>query len=140
MRQAKPRNPTPEDRTDYWKQESRAPGWSELKPKQRAFIVAQRRDNDAYRRHVCNVFGFWSVCSAKACRRARSCVGDPHACHERHSSEVPREMKVWLRAAVVALSQGRTPAEAVDVAYTELARFKELTSAYAKPAAQPPPP
>lgn len=48
------------------------------------------------------------------------------SCFMRNWPPMPEGDKVWVRAALKALVQGRAPAEAVDIADGELARFAAL--------------
>ena len=65
-----------------------APGQT---PEQRKAHAAHWRREDARRRAINNVLGFWRVCGKPPCRRNRTCSGDMHACFTRHWPAVPEE-------------------------------------------------
>jgi hypothetical protein len=88
----------------------------------------------------CNdVFLFFRVCDNAACRRNRSCSGEPAGCFERHWSRFSEAQKVWLRAGLEARQQGQSVAEANATAEAEVLRWHNEQARYAPPAPVQPP-
>ncbi|MGO9045640.1 MAG: hypothetical protein ACLQFW_01950 [Xanthobacteraceae bacterium] len=48
-----------------------------------------------------NIFGFCRACRLKACRRAKSCGGDPHPCLKRSFLKVPDDQRDRALARVI---------------------------------------
>ncbi len=67
----------------------------------RALPPAERRT--AAKRAQCDLLELWRDCANKRCRRARCCVGDPHACERRHLPRVPPRRQQRTRDARAAL-------------------------------------
>jgi hypothetical protein len=80
-------------------------------PEQRAFSERQAKQDDARMRSHCNLVGFWEICGRPACRRNRSCSGEPHQCFERHWAIVPEDEKEWMRGAIMAKFKGAATTE-----------------------------
>jgi hypothetical protein len=59
-------------------------------------------------RDYCGIFKFWQDCAFKPCRKARRCIGDPHACLQRRAADVPRDRQWQARQEMLA----STPANA----------------------------
>ena len=90
-------------------------------------------EHTATMRFVCTLFRFWRVCPHKACRRAHTCGGDPHACFARWWRHVPQEVKVLVRAGITARCAGLDPQEAARAARAEVARWRELEKRHGEP-------
>ncbi len=75
-------------------------------PEQRQAHAASWRREDARKRGINNLFGFWRVCGKGRCRRDRTCSHDMHACFERWWPRVPEEEKEFLRGCVIAARDG----------------------------------
>ena len=99
----------------------------------------QYTDEDM-RRDQCNRFGFWMVCAAKRCRRAKSCEGDPEQCFDRWWPHMPEEAKVYIRAVISAMARkGMDRMQARQAAEAEVERWKATARANAErtPPAEP---
>ena len=46
-------------------------------------------EGERQQRRYCNAFALWLGCRRKACRRLRTCGGDPHVCLQRALDRVP---------------------------------------------------
>lgn len=97
-------------------------------PAQRRVQLQIWADHDAHRRQTNTMLMFWKACADGACRRAKSCNGDPHACFSRCRPHVPQEFKVLLRAAIRALGEGASKDEALQIARDALIRAEELAA------------
>ncbi len=81
-----------------------------------------------------NALKFWTACPTARCRRAKSCVGDPAACHAIFWPVVPQELKVWwgtlaaARREDLSFRQAKRHADAAAAAFRKrealLARLK----------------
>ena len=98
----------------------------EMTPQQRRWQERHDAEEEASRRKVNDIFQFCTVCSDKRCRRERACRGDCHACFLRWWPHVSEESKIEFRAAIKALVDGHTPAEALRIAAAEVARVAAL--------------
>ena len=70
----------------------------------------------AARRRYCTWLQYWRDCPSPVCRRAHACAGDPTGCFTRrwlHLSDIGR---VWVRAGISALENGRTARNAAGAA------------------------
>jgi hypothetical protein len=92
---------------------------------QKEWQARRNAEHAAMRRCQCNLFQFWRICRQRSCQRARGCKGDSVACLDRGWRLLPEDIKVWYRAAAVALSAGHTAQEAHDAGVAEMARFLE---------------
>jgi hypothetical protein len=119
------RTAAPSDKTDYPEDLKRAPDWPTMTADQRAFAAYQLRQNKV-RRGLCTFLRFWAFCATRGCKRARACVGDQDACFARFWPQVPEEAKIWLRTAITARAQGRTPEEASRIGDAQAAQFNEM--------------
>lgn len=93
-------------------------------------MEGQRRCND--------VFMFFRHCDNTACRRKRSCAGEPRGCFERHWHRFSKAEKVWLRAGVQARQNGQNVQQAMATANAEVARWRESEARYAQRTVQTP--
>src|SRR5688572_8341572 len=80
---------------------------------------ARSRRYKARTLEFCNGLEFWQRCHIGACRRSRSCRGEPHACFGRHWRSVPDHVMAFVRARINASEQGLAPAAAVRTAIEE---------------------
>jgi hypothetical protein len=94
-------------------------------PAQRRVSLQTWADHDAYRRTTNTMFLFWTVCPESACRRAKSCVGQPHDCFLRWWPHVPEDFKFGVRMAIKALGEGASGAEAGQVLGEAMQRARE---------------
>lgn len=69
-------------------------------------------EHTAALRQLCTQLRFRLACGRKPCRRAKRCTGDVQACFARHWPLVPEEMKVALRASILA-AQAKLPAHRI---------------------------
>ncbi len=67
----------------------------------REYETRYRAEVKALRRHYCSVFGFWTWCGHKPCRRARACAGDALACLQRNLMERSNEEQFLARKKVL---------------------------------------
>ena len=75
---------------------------------------------DVHKRFWCNHhLNMWHVCSNTACRRARSCRGNPTACFNENFSRLPEGVQDWF--ALLAKFQGHDVP--FDEAWAELTRL-----------------
>ncbi len=95
------------------------------KPTPRETNETEGMSYDEYRRTTCTLLLFWTVCGSR-CRRAKACMGDPHACFKRWWPHVPEEVKNWFRFSIKARQAGMTPAEASRHVKAEMARWNEI--------------
>jgi hypothetical protein len=102
-------------------------------PEQRAAHDAMLRRKEARARLVCNKLKFWMMCPIAACRRRRTCTGDPEACFKQHWAVVPEDQKTWLRAGIKARMAGHSPEEAARIADGEQARIRALMEKFDAP-------
>lgn len=89
---------------------------------QREWQARETAERKQMRRWQCTLFLFWSVCTNKACRRARACAGEPEACFARWWPHVPQEVKVRYRAMVK--TSDRSPAEIGRAGAEAVARYR----------------
>ncbi|MGI8525119.1 MAG: hypothetical protein ACR2K5_02915 [Pseudolabrys sp.] len=71
-----------------------------------------------------DLFGCWTICPDKRCKRASACRGDVNTCSRRCLPLVSVEDKVWLRKAVQARLAGLSPEEAVKAAIAEVEKYR----------------
>jgi hypothetical protein len=112
-------------------------------PEQRKAHAAHWRREDARRRAINNLFGFWRVCRKPQCRRSQTCSHDMHACFERHWALVPEADREYLRGGIMAKHDGATGDEIIRAAEARRAEYlKSLEPASARavePASSPSP-
>ena len=92
-------------------------------PEQRRAHVAYWRRQDAWRRNINNLFGFWRVCRKPQCRRGQTCSHDMHACFDRLWPLVPEEDKELLRGGITAKRDGATDDEIIRGAQARRAAY-----------------
>ena len=71
-------------------------------PAKRQWQTEFDRAAAAVQREYCDLFKFWRGCDRKACRKAKSCSGDAHACLRRGKDQVPYETRARAQAAILA--------------------------------------
>ena len=54
-------------------------------------------EGELQQRRYCNAFALWRTCRRKACRRHRSCGGDPHVCLKRALDRIPPRVQSQAR-------------------------------------------
>jgi hypothetical protein len=64
------------------------------------------------------------VCGNAGCKRAQSCVGDPHACFLMIWPHVDEDFKFRLRALAHGIKQGLSKADALEMSRKALAEHK----------------
>jgi hypothetical protein len=106
----------------------------------------RRAASDAEKQRRCNdAFMFFRVCRNGACRRARTCRGEPHGCPERHWNMFSEAQKVWFRAAIWArldgqsAQQAKATADAAEASYRESEARRIAAERAMQMAAEPPP-
>lgn len=57
-------------------------------------------------REMCSALQFFRWCGGKACRRARACTGDAHACFAHFWPLIAEDVKAEIRESIVARSEG----------------------------------
>jgi hypothetical protein len=57
----------------------------------REFETRYRAEMKALWRYYCSLFGFWTWCGHKPCRKARVCAGDALACLRRNGLELSND-------------------------------------------------
>jgi len=92
----------------------------------RPSAAERQREYDEYRRNFNNALKFWRMCTEARCRRARGCVGDMHACFERHWAMIPEAAKVWFRTAIKARVAGHPAQEASAIGDAAVKRWEEI--------------
>ena len=88
--------------------------------------------HDAHRRKCNTMFRFWKVCPDGACKRAKSCAGNPHACFFRWWPHVPQDFKISFRAIVKAMCAGASAKEAARAGHDAVARAHELDERFSQ--------
>ncbi len=73
---------------------------------------------------------FWEVCPERQCLRARSCRGDVNACRDRFWPQVPKDIKVWLQAAIKARRDGMSPEDANRVGQARAEQVRALEARF----------
>lgn len=106
-------------------------------PEQRKAHAAHWRRQDAWRRDINNLFGFWRVCRKPQCRRNQTCSYDMHACFERLWPLVPEADKELLRGGIVAKRDGAAGDEIIRRAEARRADYLKSFEANNVPAASP---
>jgi hypothetical protein len=101
-------------------------------PAQRQVQLKIWAEHDAHRRRTNTMFMFWKACPGRACRCAKSCAGDPHACFARCWPQVPANFKASLRGTLAALSNGASLEDALRAGSEVAARHDELAKAEAQ--------
>jgi hypothetical protein len=113
-----------------------APGQT---PEQRRAHVAHWRRQDAWRRDINNLFGFWRVCGKPQCRRGQTCSHDMRACFERLWPLVPEENKQLLRGGIIAKRDGAADDEIIRSAKARREQYlKQMERTETLPAQRPP--
>jgi len=85
----------------------------------------EKNRDDGFRR-INSALQYFTVCSSRACKRAKACVGKPVECHERWWPHVPEDLKWHLRALMQARRDGVPRQDRVRVACEQVARWQEL--------------
>jgi hypothetical protein len=93
-------------------------------PARRRYQLRAWANNDAWRRYTNTAFRFFEFCGELRCKRAQSCVGDPHACFVMIWPHVDADFKFHLRAVAQGIRQGLNKEEALKFASAALAEHK----------------
>ena len=121
-------------------------------PAQRAREEAQRRNAEKARlaaesqRALFSVFGMWTICPVRLCRRQHACRGDVRRCaNERWHPVAPPELKAFLQKFHDYHRDGMSFDEAIAAADADMERHARRTAeiaaeAAAMPAVPEPPP
>ena len=62
----------------------------------------------------------WRHCAEPACRRARTCAGDPTDCFPRFYTDCPEPAHTWVRIGIAAMEDGSPPRGASRAADTAM--------------------
>jgi hypothetical protein len=107
---------------------------------QQEWLAAQperRRKEDGAMRKLHDLLQFWKFCPHKRCRHLSRCSGDARQCFNRFWPRVPEEVKVEIRAAIVARAGGMSVAEAARHGRDERVRYVELEARFAREKEEP---
>ena len=103
---------------------------------QKEWQAKAEADKRAFDKVKCKLYTVWGVpkfCPHKECRRRCACVGDADRCFKRFWPMVPEDIKVQIRAEIIATARDKLPRhEALRHAREERARYLAMEARFAQ--------